>query len=271
MMTIITARENRAQAAVEARVWPPILSVDPGATNTGLCLRVGTDAVEAVTVERGEETGIHTLQTEYAGIVLGAMGELLDRNRDRLNKEAEVRGVRPATIRRTVETLVPPTARSVKGRQKAVAPSVLADLPGAGVVLGAVLGKWPNVIQVAPLGKPGWDSVGAEHAPRVLKHKTPKTWMTGGQHREHQRSAWAIAGAAHSEAMPDLKVQVEKVVAWAIQQPPARDADDLVALLREGIQQTSAWDLLERLPGLAYAVVATATEIPNPERTPRLT
>lgn len=114
----MTAREKRAQAAVEAHVWPPMLAVDPGATNTGLCLRVGTNAIEAVTVERGEDTGCHTLQTDYARKVLAVMGVLLDRNRDRLNEEADLRGLRPTAIRRSVETLVPPTPRSVKGRQK---------------------------------------------------------------------------------------------------------------------------------------------------------
>lgn len=259
----MSTREERAEAAVGANVWPPVLAVDPGSTNTGLCLRVGTDAIEAVTVERGPDRGVHTLQAAYAGTVLATMGELLDRNRDRLNEEAELRGVRPTAIRRSVETLVPPTSRSVKGRQKAVAPSVLSDLPGAGVVLGSVLGRWPSAVTVAPLGKPGWDSVGAGHAPSVLKHKTPKTWMTGGQHREHQRSAWAIAGAAHTETMPSLEAQVDAVVAWAVQQSPACDAGGLIALMREGIQQTGGWDLLVRLPGLAYAVVASATGNPN--------
>lgn len=259
----MTTHEKRAQAAVEAHVWPPMLAVDPGATNTGLCLRVGTEAIEAVTVERGEDTGTHTLQTDYTRTVLTIMGELLDRNRDRLNEEAELRGVHPTAIRRSVETLVPPKARSVKGRQKAVSPSVLADLPGAGTVLGSVVGRWLNAVAVAPLGKPGWDAVGAEHAPSVLKHKTPKAWMTGGQHREHQRSAWAIAGAAHAESMPELKTQVDAIVAWSVKQSPARDAEGLVALLREGIQQTGSWDLLNRLPGVAYAVVATATRNPR--------
>lgn len=259
----MTAREKRAQAAVEAHVWPPMLAVDPGATNTGLCLRVGTIAIEAVTVERGEDTGCHTLHTDYARKVLAVMGVLLDRNRDRLNEEADLRGLRPTAIRRSVETLVPPTPRSVKGRQKAVSPSVLADLPGAGIVTGSVLGRWPNSVTVAPLGRPGWDAVGAEHAPRPLKYKTPKAWLAGGQHREHQRSAWAIAGAAHVESMPELKTQVDAVVAWSVKQSPARDAEGLVALLREGIQQTGSWDLLNRLPGVAYAVVATATRNPR--------
>lgn len=259
----MTSREDRASDAVEARVWPPVLAVDPGATNTGICLRVGTDAIEAVTVERGPDTGIHTCQTDYAHVVLAVMGELVQKNRDRLNEEAEIREVRPTAILRAVETLVAPTARSVKGRQKAVAPSVLSELPGTGIVLGSALGRWPNAVKVAPLGKPGWDAVGTEHAPRTLKYKTPKTWLAGGQHREHQRSAWAIAGAAHAESMPELKAQVESVVGWSVQQQPARDAESLVALLREGIQQTGGWDLLERLPGLAYAVVATATESPR--------
>ena len=117
--------------AKQARVWPPVLAIDPGSRETGLCLRIGTDALEAVTVEQCEPTGNHAESVRYAREVIETAKEVTRRNRDRLNDEATCRGVAPGGLRHAVETLIAPTGRPTKGRQTAVAPRVLASLPTA--------------------------------------------------------------------------------------------------------------------------------------------
>ncbi|MBU5900139.1 hypothetical protein JVW24_23770, partial [Vibrio cholerae O1] len=56
--------------AKQARVWPPVLAIDPGSRETGLCLRVGIDALEAVTVEKDDPTGNHAESVRYAREVI---------------------------------------------------------------------------------------------------------------------------------------------------------------------------------------------------------
>src|SRR5699024_9397051 len=141
--------------AKQARVWPPVLAIDPGSSETGLGLRIGTDALEAVTVEQGEPTGNHAESVRYAREVIETAKEVTRRNRDRLNDEATCRGVAPGGLRHAVETLIAPTGRPTKGRQTAVAPRVLASLPTASTVLGAAVGTWPRTILVA-LNRPGF-------------------------------------------------------------------------------------------------------------------
>lgn len=187
------------QTAATAAVWPPILAIDPGSQSTGVCLRVGVEALEAVTVERNAsyDGDGHTHPSRYAMAVIEVCRDLSRRNRDVLNEAAQVRGVQPGGLRHAVETLVPPTPRPVKGRQAAVAPRVLAYLPIASTVLGCVIGTWPRTILVPPRGgsEGGWDAL--EGAPVSLRGRTPTGWLAGGSDRSHQRSAFMIAGAAH--------------------------------------------------------------------------
>lgn len=250
-----------AQAASSASVWPPVLAIDPGSQSTGICLRVGAEALEAVTVEPNERYGGdgHEQACRYALEVIDAAKEIARRNRDRLNAEAEVRGVQPGGLRHAVETLVPPTPRPVKGRQVAVAPRVLAYLPTASTVLGAVIGTWPQTILVPPRGgaEGGWDAV--EGAPENLRGRTPAGWLTGGSDRSHQRSAWAIAGAAHALTAAPLPEQVRAAAAATAALAPSLAPEALLRALRAGIAETGAWDLLTRLPALAAASVAVMT------------
>lgn len=248
-----------AHAAARATVWPPILAVDPGSRSTGVCLRVGTDALKAVTVERTEDHGDHEEATRYARSVVEACREMTRRQRPALNREAQDRGVAPPALRHAVETLVTPTARPVKGRRLAVAPRVLESLPVASTVLGMIVGVWPRTLLVAPLGEPGWDAVGRDHAPSVLSGRTPSGWMQGGADRSHQRSAWAIAGAAHVLTAPPLREQAAAAARHAAAQEPSTDPEALVPILLRSIQETASWDLLERLPALARATVSMAT------------
>ncbi|WP_101556786.1 hypothetical protein [Brevibacterium aurantiacum] len=255
----MTADTKSDGAAQQAHVWPPVLAIDPGSRETGVCLRVGTEALEAVTVEQEDQTGEHTETVKYAMEVVEAAKEITRRNRDLLNEEAATRGLAPGGLRHAVETLVAPTGRPAKGRRTAVGPRVLASLPTASTVLGAVVGTWPRTILVAPHGEAGWDAVGREAAPTVLRGRTPAGWLKGGSDRSHQRAAWAVAGAAHTSVMASLRQQATTVTTAALPLSPSTKPDVLVAILRQTIQETGSWDLLGRLPTLAQSVVATST------------
>lgn len=250
-----------ATAAATAAVWSPILAVDPGSQSTGLCLRVGTEALEAVTVERNEsyEGDGHTHPSRYAMAVIETAREITRRNRAALNEQAEARGVQPGGLRHACETLVPPTPRPVKGRQQAVAPRVLQYLPIASTVLGAVVGTWPKTVLVPPRGgdQGGWDAV--EGAPDCLRGRTPSGWLAGGSDRSHQRSAFMIAGAAHSLAAAPLPEQIRAAATAVASLAPELAPESLIPALRLGIAHASAWDLLDRLSALASASVAVMT------------
>lgn len=247
-----------AAAASAAAVWPPVLAIDPGSQSTGICLRVGTEALEAVTVERNQsyEGDGHTHPARYAQAVIEVCREITRRQRGALNQEAEARGIQPGGLRHAVETLVPPTPRPVKGRQQAVAPRVLQYLPVASTVLGAVVGTWPKTILVPPRGGDhgGWDAV--EGAPDNLRGRTPSGWLSGGSDRSHQRSAWAIAGAAHVLTAQPLPEQVRAAATAVATRAPSLDPEALILALRLAIAETGAWDLLDRLPALASSSVA---------------
>lgn len=255
-----------AQAVATAAVWPPVLAIDPGSQSTGICLRVGTEALEAVTMERNASYAGdgHENPARYAQAVIETAREVTRRNRDCLNAEAEARGVQPGGLRHAVETLVEPTPRPVRGRQAAVAPRVLQYLPVASTVLGAVIGTWPQTILVPPRGgnEGGWDAL--EGAPESLRGRTPTGWLSGGSERSHQRSAWAIAGAAHVLAATPLPAQIRAAATATASLAPELDPETLVPALRLGIAQAGAWDLLERLPALAAASVAVMTRGDRP-------
>lgn len=250
-----------AAAASTAHVWPPVLAIDPGSQSTAVCLRVGVEALEAVTVERnsGYEGDEHTHPSRYAQQVIETAREITRRQRGALNEQAEARGVNPGGLRHACETLVPPTPRPVKGRQAAVAPRVLQYLPVASTVLGAVVGTWPRTILVPPRGgdRGGWDAV--EGAPDCLRGRTPSGWLAGGSDRRHQRSAWAIAGAAHVLAAQPLPEQIRAAATAVASLAPETTPESLIPALRLGIAQAGAWDLLDRLPALAAASVGVMT------------
>lgn len=255
--------ERRAHAATRALVWPPTVAVDPGARHTGVCLRVGTMAVEAMTVEAPRPRGLHTEATDYAQRVVQEVHDLACRAWPRVTALAEAHGLTATGPPRVaVETLVAPTPRPVKGRRVAVAPSVYSALPGAATVLGAVFAKWESAVRVAPLGAlpdgtTGWDSV---PAPAELHGRPPASWVVDGTERAHQRSAWAVAGAAHAQTAPAVEKQL-KAVADALQPVKLSDSAALVAALRVAAHEVGAEGLLLRTPDLAQtAAVLRAPE-----------
>lgn len=258
-----TKAEQRAHAATQALVWPPTVAVDPGARHTGVCLRVGTVAVEAMTVEAPRPRGLHTEQTDYAAHVVQEVHDLACRAWPRVTALAEAHGLTATGPPRVaVETLVAPTPRPVKGRRVAVAPSVYASLPGAATVLGLIVGRWPEAVRVAPLGtlpggESGWDAV---EAPDVLQGRPPASWVVDGSERAHQRSAWAVAGAAHVQTASDVHTQLQ-AVATALQPVKLSDPAALVAALRVAAHEVGAEGLLLRTPDLAQtAAVLRAPE-----------
>lgn len=267
----MTDRLDRLAAdALTAQVYPPILAIDPGSMHTGITLRVGVDAVEAATVTVQDDRSHHTSMLSNARRVVEVAHELIARNRDALVEIAAERGLAdPPRVRVAIETQVPPTpAARAKGRRVAVAPTVLADLPGAAVVLGLVAEHWRQSILVPPLGRvtlhgttvQGWDGVGeiSHLAPATLQHHTRKGWLLpqpGEQQRKHQRSAWGIAGAAHVLTAAPLPAQAKSAARHAAAQEPRTDPEALVPVLRASIAATGAWDVWDRLPALARMVV----------------
>lgn len=256
-MVAAMTKPDLASAAVLAAVWPPVLAIDPGSQSTGICLRVGTNALEAITVERLPDHGDHQAVCHYAAWVVETAREMTRRNRDALNAAAAERGVDPGSVRHAVETLVAPTGAVVKGRRAAVAPRVLAHLPVASTVLGTVIGTWPQTILVPPRGGDtgGWDAL--DGTPKTLRGRTPTGWIRDGVDRSHQRAAWALAGAAHSLGAAPLPAQVAAAIKAA--GSPTLDPTSLVPALTAAITKTGSWDLLGRLPSLAAAVAAKAT------------
>lgn len=259
------SRVEMERAAVEAEVWPPIMAIDPGSAHTGICLRVGQQAIEAVTVSRDGFDPDHRALVRWSRRNIEVAHEVISRNREQVATLALERGEpNPPRVRVAVETLVPPTARPTKHRQVAVSPTVLADLPGAAAVLGTVAEHWRSAIPVPPRGAPegGWDDLPKSAYPANLKGHTPKGWLLpqeGTQDRSHQQSAWAIAGVAHAlnvaqqqqastapaPEQPTRAEQVRQVVGRVIaSRPDPADPAAMVATVRTAIGGTGASDLL---------------------------
>lgn len=268
-----TTRNTLAAAALAAGVYPPVLAIDPGSAHSGICLRVGTEALEAATVDAQGDLARHTAMVSHARRTVEIAHALIARNRDALTEIAASYGLAdPPRVRIAVETLVPPTpAARAKGSRVAVPPTVLADLPGAATVLGVVSEHWRACTPVPPLGQvtlpdgttvQGWDGLGETGlAPSVLRSSTPEGWLLpqgGTQQRQHQRSAWATAGAAHCLTASPLREQAQHAASHAAAQRPSAAPEALVPVLRAAIAQTGSWDLWQRLPALASATIGLA-------------
>lgn len=240
------------EAAATADVWPPILSVDPGSQHTGCCLRMGRDALEAVTVERAEGTGDHREAVAYAVLAAEIADSLVDRHADEIRAEAERRGFPlPPPCRTAVETLLAPTAPAgAKGRRAAIAPLILSSLPVAATVLGFWAGRHPSTILVAPRGGSmgGWEGLPREVYPASLIDRKPAAWIAGGCERRHQRSAFALAGAAHV-----LASQATATAPSAPAEAQSAAPDDLRSLVGEVVAQVVT---LRPDPGSAASVLA---------------
>lgn len=249
-------------AVVSADVWPPVLACDPGAMHTGLALRMGTAALEAVTVDRDEreaEADVHGTP-RYASRVLDTVDLLIDRHRDDVAAGAARRGLPVPSVRVAVEGLVPPTAGHRAKGGVGLSVRVLSGLPATAAVLGAVLGRYPGAVVVAPAGgSRGWDKLDKDSYPGSLRGRTPPGWLPGGSERRHQRSAWAVAGQAHLIA-PAPAIAPAAPAAPAVSTPaPVRSAPDQVGgtnLVRAVMAEPTTGD--------------AETSVPTPERQQQL-
>ncbi len=248
-------------AAAESDVWPPICAVDPGGAHSGIAYRYGTSCWEAVTVDAPARTGDHTEQVRCALHVVEMVKLLVARHVDDLAAEAVRRRVDAPVVRHSVETLVAPTAVSVKGKRLAVAPSVLATLPPAATVLGAVVGTWPGTLLVPPRGHDGgWESLDRSVYPDTLRDRTPPGWLRGSPERKHARSAWAQSGVAHFLAARSAPSRVPE--AHVEPSSPLTDERSLVGnvvaeVVAAGPDQSSAESILRAVRG-AIADIAGA-------------
>lgn len=260
-MTTRISRAQMEQAAATAEVWPPVLAVDPGSGHTGICLRVGREALEAVSVEFAGDPSDARAATDYAAMVLSTCGELAQRHEGEILALARERGLSRVPLLRAIEVMVAPTpAATTKGRRVAVAPRVLASLPVACTVLGAVWGRWPRVIRVPPRGggDGGWEALEGDPYPSSLHGRTPDGWLKGGSDRSHQRSAWAVAGAAHAldaAAQTPTPEAVQAVVrAVLAQHPDPGDPSGVLGAIRAAVQATRSGALVGREAQVASAV-----------------
>lgn len=261
MTTNPPTRAEVETGAATASVWPPVLAVDPGGMHTGVCLRVGLAALEAVSVENAFDPADARAATDYADLVLRTAGELAQKHEGALLALARERGLSRAPLRRAVEVMVAPTASAAaKGRRVAVPPRVLASLPVACTVLGAIYGRWPRVIRVPPRGgaEGGWEALPGDPYPAALRGRTPEGWLKGGSDRSHQRSAWAVAGAAHVldlSAQQPTPEQVQTVVLAVLETGPnPGDPAAVLAAIRAAISKTRSGTLVGREAALAAAV-----------------
>lgn len=278
-MTPTPTAEERHTSAREALVWPPIMGVTPGLASTGLTIRVGTEAVLAVTVDRPRRRTATAEEGDYALAVLEGMDDLVRAAQDTLAGHVRRLG-RPrdeGRVRIAVETVPIPKGRPSKGRQVALAGSVLHDLSGAGAVLGAVIGRHRDVVRVPTLGAPTTKNDGPQddapadpttapsrgpwsdiQAPETLSRRKPPGWPESGSDRSRQRAAWGIAGAAQVLTTRSTREQITLASGRAqtlITDALLDDIPGLVAVLREACDQSPQASIFN-LPGVARVVLA---------------
>lgn len=161
----------------------PVLGVDPGGRDTGIILvdgvRVGGRSVrspgELLPVDQGY---IQAVLSEIGGLVAGSSA--------------------PHEVVVCVEGVTRPSwhVQASASRGAAANPT---GLIAAAVVLGAVLGTYPNAVVVPPGGN-GSRPLGAYPAGLVSDGERRKSgWelRVGGGKLRHQRSAWDVAFKGH--------------------------------------------------------------------------
>ncbi|SHN48203.1 hypothetical protein [Cryptosporangium aurantiacum] len=230
-----------AADAIAADVWPPILGIDPGSVETGVCLRAGAgtgSAVLAVTIGRhrheSEADDEPAGAARYAARVIATARGLVTAAAARLEAIATDRGEPVPAVRVAVEAMTPPggteTRRPRPGRAgPRVSVAEAADVARAAVVLGAVAAAWPGVLVVPPRGHDAGDLT---DYPATLVGSTPTGWPRGASRRSHQRSAWLLTGWAHLAGDLITPATVE------IDPPPP--VDDLAALAESARRRAAA-------------------------------
>lgn len=204
------------------------LAVDPGGQHTGICLiertAYGLMPIDGLTLDRlpSESDADDNGAPIYARRVTDACFVMLDRHRieddqyevcvETLKRTKIMCGPMPkrldaadaASLRRIVATLL----RVIRALRQAI--KAMRDTTGALVVLGAVVGAWPDAHCVSPANH---DHAAAGY-PSALRGRTPRGWTTaGGTARVHQRAAWAVAVASLRKRKLDVSVVPDPVEA----------------------------------------------------------
>lgn len=158
-------------------VGRPVLGVDPGARYTGVVVRDGDGVLHSSTYVRAPDCSA----TDWAIEVISRLREL--------HAEHTINGIELPV---GVEGVSDPKGFK-SGQHAAINPSGIIR---AGVVLGAVVAVWPSAIVVPP-GRNG--SKHTSHYPSCLVGRRPKGLpgdATGAGTRDHEQSAFDVAGRA---------------------------------------------------------------------------
>jgi hypothetical protein len=168
-------------------VGRPLAGVDPGSRYTGVVVRDGDAVLHSSTLVRPKEI---TSGTEWALTVVAQVQQIL--------KDF------PARIPVAIEGISDPKGFQ-HGKQAAINPK---DIIRAGIVLGALVQAYPTAIIVPP-GNNG--SRHASHYPPQLVGRRPADLpgaANGAGTRNHEQSAYDVAGKAAREAYPNFRKPV---------------------------------------------------------------
>lgn len=153
----------------------PIIGVDPGARYTGVVIRDGDVVLHASTLVRPKTL---SSGTDWALIVIAQIEEILN--------------AYPSMIPMGIEGISDPKGFQ-HGQKAAINPK---DIIRAGIVLGAVVARWPHAHIVEPGGN---GSQHASHYPKWLigrrQPELPGSSQNAGT-RGHEQSAYDVAGKA---------------------------------------------------------------------------
>jgi len=161
----------------------PIIGIDPGARYTGVVVRDGDAVTHSSTLVRPKDMNA----TDWAIHVVAQVHEIL--------KDF------PATIPVAVEGVNDPKGFQ-HGKRASLNPK---DIIRAGIVLGAVVATWPTATVVPPGGN------GSQHYttyPDSLIGRRPANLpgsTNGAGTRDHEQSAYDVAGKAAATAYPKNK------------------------------------------------------------------
>jgi hypothetical protein len=156
----------------------PVIGIDPGARYTGVVIRDGDVVLHASTLVRSQQM---TSPTEWALLVLAQVEDVL---RDY-----------PQMIPLGVEGVSDPKGFQ-HGKRAAINPK---DIIRAGIVLGAVVARWPTGLVIPPGGN---GSQHYTHYPSVLIGRRPADLpgsTNGAGTRDHEQSAYDVAGKTARE------------------------------------------------------------------------
>lgn len=205
------------QAPTGGRVFPTI-GIDPGQRWIGLAARVDNRCVDAATLDRGpipdrgDEYFLGSEQASQADQLLEVIGQMMTKHVEvaaaaARDWDVDLAGGIPWRV--AVEGIVV-TGAYLRGQYRpGDRIAKLTSLVPVAVTVGVVCGQFPGVVVVHPrkLGKRTAKGHGDILAalgpyPKQLLRTRPKGFARN-QHprgdRVHERSAWAVAGAAQLE------------------------------------------------------------------------